>query len=208
MKTIILHGFLKDLHPGPIEVHADTPAEAITALQQLPGFSFDTPPDVRIDGIECRDALFLPTSMTELHVFPALCGAGGNGGFFQILLGAVMVVVGALLWWTGPAGGSLATAGISMMLGGGMMMLGGIIQLLAPQPSFSSSTSKSSLILPSNQNTVKVGTRMPLIFGRHKFFGHYLSFNVDALSYDENDFVIGGYCNQSGSGQVQNCVIA
>ncbi|KFG99096.1 hypothetical protein GQ56_0101185 [Burkholderia paludis] len=209
MKMIYLHGSLKELHPEPINVHSTTAAEALTVLKQFPGFDAENPVDVRVDGFDCRDALFVQTDKTELHVYPALRGAGGNGGFLQILIGAVMVVVGTVLWWNGPIGGTMAQVGIGMMMGGAMMMLGGVISMLAPQPKLGTgSATNSSLIIPASQNTVKIGTRLPLLFGRVKHFGHYLSFNVDAKRYDDSNMVLGGYCNQNGDGQALHCVLA
>ena len=39
---------------------------------------------------------------------------------------------------------------------------------------------EASKYLGADQNTVKIGTRIPLLYGKHQAFGHYLSFNVDA----------------------------
>jgi predicted phage tail protein len=216
MKTIYLHGSLKELHPEPIKVHAQTAAEALSILKQLPGFDVENPVPVRVKDIECRDALYAPTELTELHVYPALMGGGGNTNILQVIIGAVLVIVGAILWWTGPAGGTMASVGISMMMGGAMVMLGGIIGMLAPSPKYGSSAGQQSLYIPANQNTVKIGTRIPLVYGRIRHFGHYLSFNVDAKKLDDADMNLAGYCsgrtdsngNRYSYGQDGLCLLA
>jgi predicted phage tail protein len=204
MKTIYLHGSLKDRHPEPIKVHASSVAEALSILKQLPAFDVENPVEVRVRGFECRDALYAATDVDELHVYPALRGGGGNGGFLQIIIGAVLVVVGVIVSFI-PGGQPF---GISIAMSGAMMMLGGLIQLLAPSPKASTSADTSqSLYIPSNQNTTKIGTRIKLIFGTVRTFGHYLSFNVDARRLDNSTLALGGYCNYTGAGQAQNCVL-
>lgn len=209
MKTIYLHGSLKERHSEPIKVHAQSAAEALSVLKQLPGFDVEELTEVRIEGFECRDALFAQTDKQELHVYPALRGAGGNGGFLQVVIGAVLVVVGVVVGvvagWTGIG----AQIGLSLAMGGAMMMLGGLIQMLAPQPKAAAGDAGSqSLYIPSNQNTTKIGTRIKLIFGTIRTFGHYLSFNVDAKRLDDSKLNLGGYCNYTGAGQAQGCVVA
>jgi predicted phage tail protein len=203
MKTIYLHGSLKKLHPGPIKVHASSVAEAMTALKQYPGFDVENPTPVRVEGFECRDALFAATDVSELHVYPALRGAGGKGGLLQIIVGAVIFIVGAVLSYFGFG------SGIPLMKFGAMMMLGGLIQMLAPQPQSSTSATnlQQSLYIPSDKNTTKIGTPIKLIFGTVRTFGHYLSFNVDSKRLDDSTLDIAGYCNHTGAGQAQNCVI-
>lgn len=203
MKTIYLHGSLKELHPEPIRVHAQTAAEALSILKQVRGFDAEDPREVRVDGFECRDALFARTDKTELHVYPALRGSGGNGGLLQVIIGAVMVIVGAVLMVFGGSGTPLITSGV-------MMIIGGVIQMLAPQPKAANSgtDTQQSLYIPANQNTTKIGTRIKLIFGMVRTYGHYLSFNVDAKRLDDSTMNLAGYCNYNGDGQAQGCVLA
>jgi predicted phage tail protein len=194
MKTIYLHGSLTERHPEPIRVHATTVAEALTYLKQLPGFDVENPVPIKVKGFECRDAIFAATDETELHIYPALSGAGGNGGMLQTIIGAVIfvvgIVVGVLTSWTGVGG----AAGFSMAMSGAMMMLGGILAMLAPTPKAGNAGSQS-LYIPSNQNTTKIGTRIPLLYGRIRHFGHYLSFNVDARKLDDSKMNLAGYCS-------------
>lgn len=202
MKKIHLLGYLNKFHPRPIEVEAESASEALSALKHIKGIDTDTMMKrvVRVLGFESQDALNAKTDVTDIYVVPTMRGAGGKGGFFQILVGVVLIVVGALTSWAG--GPALIASGISLIAGG-------ILAMLAPTPKISSNDTdgRSSLFIPSNQNTVKICTRKPILYGRIKHFGHYLSFNVDAKRYDETPLNIAGYCNSTGSGQDNLCVI-
>lgn len=202
MKKIHLLGYLNKFHPRPIEVEAESVSEALTALKHIKGIDTETMAKrvVRVRGFESQDALNAKTDVKDIYVVPTMRGAGGKGGFFQIIVGVILVVVGAMTSWVG--GGALIASGISMIAGG-------ILAMLAPTPKISSNDTdgRSSLFIPATQNTVKIGTRKPILYGRIKHFGHYLSFNVDAKRYDETPLNIAGYCNSTGSGQDNLCVI-
>jgi len=203
MKKIHLLGYLNKFHPRPIEVEAESVSEALIALKYVKGIDTETMEKrvVRVLGFDSQDALNAKTDVVDIYVVPSLRGAGGkSGGIFQIIVGIVLVVVGALTSWSG--GGALMASGISMIAGG-------IIAMLAPTPKISKNDSDggTSLFIPATQNTVKIGTRKPILYGRIKHFGHYLSFNVDAKRYDETPLNIAGYCNSTGSGQDNLCVI-
>lgn len=186
MTTIFLHGYLRDLHPEPIEVEANSAAEALTSLQLIPaiaGMGRARHP-VRVPGFESRAALYEKRVVKEIHVHPLaehehqelLIGAG-RPGVAQIIIGVIMIIGATMM--TGPIGG--VTAG-QIAFGGAMMILGGVLQLLAPQPKLDSN--ERSRYLGQGKNTVAIGTRIPLIYGRAKAYGHYLSFNMDSGRFD------------------------
>lgn len=179
MKTLIFHGYLKDLHPEPLRVAATSVAEAVSALQLIPAFQLapGEKHSVAIDGFASRDALYDRTDVEEIHIRPVMAGAGR--GALQIVIGIVLIVGalasgGALI----AASGALTATG-SIALAGAMMVLGGILQMLSPQPTVSKEDEKSRY-LGQGRNTVAIGTRIPLLYGKHKAFGHYLSFDIDA----------------------------
>lgn len=174
MITLILHGYLSSLHEGPIRIAANTVAEAIEgATRQIKGFA---PHPVRgrhrvkAVGYETLESLYQPIDTdTEVHLVPQLNG-GKEGGLGQILLGAVLIGIGFFL------GG--ATWGPMLMKVGAMVLLGGIAQLLAPQPDASDANKNGYLGAP--KNTVKIGTRIPILCGTYRVYGHILSFNINA----------------------------
>jgi len=178
MKTIYLHGYLNDLHPEPIKVVAESVAEAISALALIPAFNprKGKQHSVVIDGFFTESAINDKTDVEEIHVRPMVFAGGGNGGLFQMIIGAILIVVGFLLTPMFPMLGPL------LIKVGLTMVLGGIIQMLMPQPKLEGvgEDEMRSQYLGARGNTVAIGTTIPMIFGRHKAWGHYLSFDVDA----------------------------
>lgn len=82
----------------------------------------------------------------------------------------------------------------SMLLTGAMMVLGGIVQMLTPVPETDST--EGSLYLGAGVNTVRIGTRIPILYGTRKIGGHYLSFDVDA-----KDIALEGDPNEDAEGK-------
>lgn len=179
-RTIYLHGRLKALHPEPIEVEADTVAEALRSLQLIPELQpkDGKPHPVQIDGVSNDIHLFGQGGATEIHVRPRMGGAGGNNALSQILIGVTLIAVSFLI----PGGWAIAGAQLSsqVFVAGAMMVLGGALQLFMPQPAAANSSEEKSKYLGASVNTVKMGTRIPILYGAGKIGGHYLSFNNDA----------------------------
>lgn len=183
MKTIYLHGYLADLHSEPIRVEASSVAEAVRSLSLIPALQPEAGQyhAIEIDNIDTDIALFAQGGIDEIHIRPRRGGSGGKGGFLQVVLGIALISLAVFL---GPAGLSLGAFGTisqgSIFLAGAMMALGGVLQLLAPVPKTSDGNEESSKFLPANGNTVRIGTRIPILYGTRKVFGHYLTFDVDA----------------------------
>lgn len=179
MTTIILHGHLRDLYSQEIKVQANSAAEAIQSLSLIPELK-KTPGLrhlVRVEGFDSADALFDKRQVDVLHIHPVVAGAG-NGGIGQIVLGIVVVVVA--VWFPYLLPSFLTPASAGMM--GAMMILGGVMQMIAPQPRLG--TEERSLYLGNGRNTVAIGTRIPMIYGRRKAYGQYISFDVDSGVFD------------------------
>ena len=186
-----MHGPYREAHGGPIEVVADTLREAIALVTtQLPFFTPDLSgrKRIRVRGCDTLESLD-QVGPEEIHIYPALMG-GKNGGFAQIVIGAVLFIGAAIS--TGGASipamlSALAEAGFVTQAIAAMgigMMVGGLIQVLMPTPTVDSPSGSDSVegskYLGARGNTTKVGTRIALLFGEDKIFGHILSFNVDA----------------------------
>lgn len=188
MKHIQFHGPLALLYPEGIKVEGDSPAECLTALQFFEGFKPDSGKyyQVVLPDFQSRQAIFDKTDREIIHVHSVIEGAGGKvGALLQIAIGILLIYTG----W-GAAGGvkllGVTIAQSTLVMTGAMMILGGVTSLLMPQPKLSTSTTdeKRSNYLNSTRNTVRIGTRVPLIFGTRKWFGHYLSFNITATNLD------------------------
>ena len=117
--------------------------------------------------------------METFHILPAFFGSKKGGGFFQILIGAVLIAASFAF----PAG---ALIGSTLMSMGASMVLGGLLSFMAPSPNRNDqnnqkgSDPEASKYLAATGNTTAHGTRIPVVYGRFKVYGHFLSFNVDA----------------------------
>ena len=178
LRRIHLHGSLKKIHPEVIEVEADNVGEALRVVTtQLPGFkpnAIEGYKRIQVAGCRTVEDLFSETDMVDIHVFPQLNG-GKSGGFIQILLGVVLIAAAFAIGAAGFLGGLLLKVGA-------MMLLGGILQLIsAPKRDKDDKQQQKSHYLGPPQNTVEIGTSIPILYGRRKVGGHYLSFNVSAV---------------------------
>lgn len=168
---VYLHGYFADFHEGPIEVNANTVAEAVTHVTRLlPGFK---PNAIRgrhrvaVVGCDQVEDLYRPAKDGEIHLVPQFAG-GKKGGLIQILLGAALVAVGFF-------------AGIPwLMQVGALMFLGGLASFLMPAPD-SDNKQEKSRYLGAPGNTVEIGTRIPILYGEDLIYGHFLSFDTDAI---------------------------
>ena len=116
-----------------------------------------------------------------------------GGGFLRIVIGAV-IVAAALMTFGGSAVGlsamwsaTSATIGGSIALSiGTSLILGGLLSLVSPTPRRDANASgqadpEASKYLGAQKNTVRIGTRIPIAYGECKVFGHYISFDSQAV---------------------------
>lgn len=187
IRRVVLHGYLRDLVPGGIvEVHAETPREAVKEMCARHKDAFR--PDAKngrhlmsIVDFDTPELLDWHTDKEEIHIVPPFMA--GKSLFLRILIGAVLIAASFIdpivgITW-------LANA----MLGFGVsLVLGGVLELLMPQPKIDTNSSETdnSRYLGAPGNTVRVGTRIPIGFGRYKIYGQILSYNVTA-----GDFSVG-----------------
>lgn len=187
---IILHGYLKKLHPGEIFLSGRTAAEIMSGLlRMIPELKprHDKGRQlVQVVGFNTEESFFCPLSQftSEMHVVPAMTGGKGLGGIFRIVLGIVLIAVAI---YFGPALGAIGgitlggTSGVLFNFGVSLL-LGGLLEMLSPAPGFGSGGKNpvGSLYLGAQQNTTRIGTRIPILYGKFKVFGQILSYNVDA----------------------------
>ena len=172
MRTkVVFHGYLSKF--GTIEVPAPSVRHAIEAACRVcPGLRSNGARGrhrIMVAGCNSESDLKKPHDGSTIHIFPQFAGAK-NGGIFQILIGAVLIGVSFLI----PGAGFIASAAFAL---GGAFVLGGLVQMLSPKPEDNNSSDKSKY-LGAPKNTVAVGTRIPIPYGKNRLYGHYLSFNV------------------------------
>ena len=180
-KLIVFEGYLEERYPEGIRIEAGSAAEAISALENFPGFEIDGPKHyVSLPDFQSYDSLYLSTELEVIKVVPVLEGGGGKPGIMQVIIGAV--IVGAAILTGNPfiANGALTLTG-QVATAGLMMALGGVMQMLMPQPHVGG-TDPSSHYIPANKNKVAVGTPIPMLFGTRRIWGHILGYNVTATN--------------------------
>lgn len=193
--TLNFHGIFKGFCPDPVTVEAASMAGAIDMVtRQLPGFRPDPRHGRRtitIKGVTDRDVIQGDLSEdASLDIWPSMQGGGGQGGFIKIILGVVLIAASVLTMQPGGVMASMSIMGMSVPIGSMMMswgismLLGGLLEMVSPAPKIDlapvGQDPEASKYLGGGQNTVRIGTRIPLLYGTHLAFGHYISFNIDA----------------------------
>lgn len=186
MKTVIFQGYLNKLYPEGIKLEATSAYEALTLLENYPGFREEdnVRHRVTLPKFFSRDSFYLPTDDEVIEVVPlteneiatvdSFEGGGGGGGFLQVVIGTIIATIGFV---TGQAWAVKLGIGIA---------LGGLLQMLMPQPeAMKGGTDERSNYLPANRNTQRIGTPIPILVGRRKVYGHYLAYNITASNMKE-----------------------
>lgn len=190
---VIFHGALKKICPDVYEADANTPAEAIRGITNQFRNKL-----LRKDGQrfvcsvkECPRDIDLNSSINseELNVFPAFCASGGGnkGGMTTMIIGAVIAVVGAVMVGAGVYFGQpwLVNGGLWVVsMGKGIMLAGAAQYFFGPNmdTANSSDNPESSKAFGNSGNTTKIGTRIPVGYGKYKIAGHYISINTSAIT--------------------------
>lgn len=204
LKTVFLHGRLRDLvGQESVRLSGDSVFELIEGISANYKKELQPSPDrerivVKVRDFDTEAAIRRPLrpDETEIHIYPTLMGGGGkNGGLFKLIVGVLLVAVVA--WAVIATGGTAATLlagpnawgmtwfGSMLFTTGVGLIVGGLVELLMPQPKIDMSASndiESSKYIGAQGNTIKIGTTVPLILGRHRAYGHFVSFNVDSMN--------------------------
>jgi len=201
-RKLILHGKLKALWPQDIILDGDTIEELISGMCRVTGRVFYPTPgqgkhEIRVQGFETVESIRAPLGddVVELHLAPVMRG-GKKGGLVQIAIGVVLIVAaimmpaaGVTLFAAGELGASAIVLSASTVFFAGVSMLAsGLLAMLSPAPQMDmpnyqtggGDNQEASRYLGAPRNTAKIGTRIPIIYGRHMHGGHVLSMNIDA----------------------------
>lgn len=179
-RRVFFHGPLKELCPDPVEIDAETVADAIKGITfQLPEFNQGERFKIAVVGVESIFNLFSRSfEMEEIHIVPQFAVGKSEGvNFVQIVVGAALIAASFFV-----PGMPAVVANILMSIGSSLV-LGGVTGLLMAAPQAESAGGndvEASKYLGSPRNTTKIGTRIPILAGRDLAFGHFLSFDIDA----------------------------
>lgn len=105
-----------------------------------------------------EDELKAPIGRTEdVHIIPAICGAGGNDPLTGILAGTALIGIGLLIPFTGP---------LLIPLGLGLV-LNGVAGMLSPTPEVEEKENdpSRSYNFSGIQQTASEGIPVPLVYG-------------------------------------------
>lgn len=179
--TLTLTGYLGEILPT-FQTDAKTMREAISALsEKLRGLSRENYHQISIGGFNTKTLLEMDIyDDLEVYVYPVF---SGGSSVARIIVGIIIIVVAFVLQYL-TAGAS--TPYTSYLVSAGLgLILGGVISLLIKPQSVeprNGTISKvgDNLLLTGDQNTTKIGTRIPVIYGKRRWFGQIISANTSS----------------------------
>lgn len=185
MKTIQLTGRLGKLYGRKHRLDVHSPAEAIRALCYLfPSFEEELKQGSYIvhrlyeDGFVNigKELLHLAFGEKSLGIKIVPVVKSAKSGFFQIILGALLVgaafiLTGGTLSATAFSVFGMSVTGGQLALFGGLMALAGVSSMLAPKMSTDTMNANKSYVIDAPQNNSTQGGAVPLIYGFGVFVG-------------------------------------
>lgn len=187
LKKIMLHGVLGEKFGKQFYLEVETIKEATYALgimlkdfknfmleadQKGLKFAVFTDEITQAKNVS-EDQLDNYTGATVIHIVPKVVGAGGDGGFFQVIAGAVLVGL-SFVPFLAPISPYLMSAGVGLLLGGAA-------SLLMPTPDIEGKDPEGNK--PSNGfggavTTVAQGNPVPVLYGEREIGGFIVSAGI------------------------------
>lgn len=210
LRTIILHGSLRERFGASFELEVKSPIEAVRALiVQLKGFRqalregdfrIVKSRDVESEALELEELKLRLGRAREIHLVPVI--AGSSSGWGKILAGVAIIGLAiAAPYALGLTGGLSATFGGISAIGfsgisfgsvaafGGLVALSGVAQLLSPTPTTPAAGSidqKASFLFGSADNVTTEGGPVPLVFGRFTVGSVVISAGLSTEDYSSS----------------------
>lgn len=189
LTTIRMYGRMGKLFGRVHRMAVSSAAEAVAALcSQLPGFErYLTESKDNGYGFAVfygkenlkEDDLRNPCGNDEIRFAPILFGSK-SGGWFNVIVGVVLVVVGVILSFT-----PFAAAAPFFYKMGAALIVGGIVQMLAPTPKGVSAKDKPqntpSYAFNGPVNTQAQGNPVPVVYGENICGSAVLSAGISAV---------------------------
>lgn len=193
MKTIELHGILAKKFGRFFKLDVKSAKEACHAIAcQIPAFKqfmldserlgyrfavFNGKKKTQHTNIS-EQQLDNTTTAEHIHVVPRIIGSGGkNGGWLQVVAGAILVAVGYFTF------GATSAYGVALMGAGLGVMMGGVSTLLMPTPNMDDPNEDGNK--PNNGfggavTTVAQGNPVPILYGERDVGGFIASAGIYA----------------------------
>lgn len=185
LRAIHLHGALGERFGPRFELAVDSPADALRGLlTQLPGFRETLAPGrwIVVRGPLTATPAALGDIATgfgpheaELHLIPAIEGAGGRSGGLSLILGVALIGVSFLIPPAAGVGLGLAQGALAnAVLGTGISLaLSGVSQLLSPvsRSDYAQRERLRSDVFSNPGLVAEPGAPWPVNFGRFEAGG-------------------------------------
>ena len=184
MKSIQLHGVLAREFGEYFRLDVQSAKEATHAIAcQIPAFKLFM---LRAEQNGMRFAIFTDdknisesevedsTSARTIHVVPKVMGSGGDGGWLQVIGGALLVATGFVLAASTGSSWGLISAGVGLMIGGAA-------SLLMPTPEIGEQDedgNKANYGFGSAVTTVAQGNPVPILYGEREVGGFICSAGI------------------------------
>jgi predicted phage tail protein len=133
---------------------------------------------------------------TELHVFPAIIGAGGKG-IGQIILGVILIIISIVIivvTWGSATPGVIAAdtayfggmSAVAFGLAGAAALAGGVMAMMTKTPSANygsgGAAQNPSFIYNGAVNTTTQGGPVPLVYGIHPTGSTVISAGISVVA--------------------------
>ncbi|UCV26808.1 tail assembly protein [Ferribacterium limneticum] len=194
MATITLHGNLAERYGSCFELEVHSVLQAIQVIgASLPSFLHDVIASdsgfvVTVDGVEMQSPADMVASRLnpDIHIVPAIKGAGGdNNGLSTILLAAVVAVAS---YYLGPAGaGWLSSSGVQTgyAIAANLAISGVLSMMVSGQKDTDvqgvlDEQELTSYAFSGAVNTVSQGHPVPVLYGRLVVGSQVISAGVTA----------------------------
>lgn len=194
-RDVVLHGELGRRFGSRFRLDVSSASEAVRALVlQVPGFRQHLregnyhvvrgPADERGLGLDEGTLRMNLGSAPELHLIPAVAGAGGGGALWKILAGVALIVTAIALPQLLPAElaalSAVVVATKVVMAVGISLSLAGVSELISKPPSLEGNEAdkgkqRESFLFGADTTTITQGGPVPVALGRARTRGVLVS---------------------------------
>lgn len=189
LAAVFLHGHLGDKYGRRFELAVHSAAEAVRLLAaNFDGFMADVLRHrhgflVKVDGQPATDIGMLRQShlAPEIHIVPAIAGAGGNNnGVTQLVVAAVLAAAAYYGGFSPETTSALYQASFSMALGGVSSMLFSTKQTMTDSSDLTGETTLPNYAFNGAVNTTAQGNPVPVLYGRLRVGSQVISAGISA----------------------------
>lgn len=176
MATVFLHGHLGEKYGKRFTLAVHSVAEACALLAaNFKGFTADMQAQrhgfvIRVDGQPAKDIAALREKhiCPEIHIVPALAGAGGkNSGAGFVVVAAAIAIAAYTGYVPADYVGMAYNVALNLAISGvSQLLMAGAVQPEGGNDELTGETNKTSYAFSGPVNTTKQGNPVPVLYGR------------------------------------------